>query len=153
MTATEALSPAAPARALRRHFALPEEDAEAFDSLGLPWETVRCADNGQQADWLLVLDVPVPLGLGARESPANPLPTATIAIRVTGYPGANLDMVYVNPPLARISQTPIGGLGDVPLDGRTFQQWSRHYQYDPATHCLIGHYRTAMTWLEKEASK
>lgn len=151
MTAAEVLPHEAPERKLRRQFALPEDDVELLDACGLPWETVVLMENGQRALWLFVPDVPVPRGLEARDKPGVPLDTATMGFRVTGYPGANLDMVYLYPPLARVSRSPIGALSDLQLDGRTFQQWSRHYAFDPATNTLFGHFRTAQTWLEKEA--
>jgi hypothetical protein len=50
-----------------------------------------------------------------------------MAIRmIAGYPTAGLDMVYFNPPLSRADQLPIGALSNYPLDGKTYQQWSRH---------------------------
>lgn len=143
----------APERQLRRHFALPEEDVELLDASGLPWETVMFPQNGQQVLWVFVHDVPVPRGLEARDLPDEPLVTVTMAFRVTGYPGGALDMVYVCPPLARVNRRPIGALSDTRLDGVTFQQWSRHYAFDSASHSLFGHFRTAQSWLEKEASE
>lgn len=148
MTAIEEASE----RQLRRDFALPEEEVEFLEAPGRDWETIVVSDGGAPALWLLIYGVSVPPGLEARDTPGQALPSVTMAFRVTGYPGAALDMVYVFPPLARASRTNIGGLTDFPLDGRVFQQWSRHYQYDPAAHELIGHFRLAQTWLEKEAS-
>ena len=153
MTAAGAVeAPVTPERELRRHFALPEEDVENLNSSGLRWETVRCTDRAQQVDWVIILDVPVPAGLEARDAPHQPLPTVDMAIRVTGYPDAALDMVYVYPPLARASRNPIGGLTELTIDARAFQQWSRHYRYDVNTNCLFSHFCTACTWLEKAAS-
>lgn len=151
MTEAETVPNATPERKLRRQFALPEDDVELLDGCGLPWETVVLVENGQRSLWLFVHDVPLPRGLEARDQPCVTLDTATLGLRVTGYPGANLDMVYLYPPLARVSRSPIGALSDLQLDGRTFQQWSRHYAFDPATNTLFSHFRTAQTWLEKEA--
>jgi len=151
MTVADMLRYEAPERQIRRQFALPEDDVELLESCGLPWETVVMVENGQRSLWLFVHDVPLPPAIEARDQPGVPLVTATMGFRVTGYPGANLDMVYLNPPLARVSRSPIAALSDFQLDGRIFQQWSRHYPFDPATHTLFGHFRTAQTWLEKEA--
>ena len=35
-------------------------------------------------------------------------------------------MVYFFPALSRVDQKPIGALTSFPLDGKTYQQWSRH---------------------------
>jgi len=151
MTVVALVTEPAPEPTLRRQFHLPEEDIELFDGTGLPWETVVLSEGGQQALWLFIHEEPVPEGLEARDNPAVRLAALTMGFRVTGYPGAKLDMVYIHPPLARVNHRPSGGLGDINLDSLTFQQWSRHYPFDPETNTLFTHYRTAETWLEKEA--
>lgn len=151
MTAVSSPSLEPPERTLRRQFHLPEDDVEMLDASGFPWETVVVLDGGSQVLWLLVQEVPVPHGLEARDASQQSPSTITIGIRVTGYPGASLDMAYIHPPLARTSRAAINGLSDLSLDGRTFQQWSRHYAFDTATHSLFGHLRTALSWLEKAA--
>lgn len=100
---------------LRKEFELLEEDKTFLDSLQLSWEAVK----SQNQNWVLVHNYPIPNGYNVR--------TATIAIRIIGsYPIAGLDMVYFFPALSRVDQKPIGALTSFPLDGKTYQQWSRH---------------------------
>jgi hypothetical protein len=100
---------------LRREFELLEEDEAYLSKLELPWEAAKLANQ----NWLLVHDYPVVDGYNVK--------TATMAIRmIGGYPTSGLDMVYFYPALSRIDQESIGALTGYPLDGKTFQQWSRH---------------------------
>lgn len=126
---------------MRRQFALPEEDEGHLDALGLPWETV--IDNN--ARWLLIHDFPIPEGYDHR--------TATAAVRVLGYPPGQIDMVYFIPELARIDGKPINNLSTIQLEGKTFQQWSRHYPWDSAEDTLATHLVRVETWLSREFDK
>lgn len=100
---------------LRREFELLEEDEAYLATLQLPWETTKLANQ----NWVLIHNYPIPEGYNVA--------IATMAIRmIAGYPTAGLDMVYFNPPLSRADQLPIGALSSYPLDGKTYQQWSRH---------------------------
>ena len=99
----------------RRGFTLLEEDKDYLDSLGLPWETIREGN----LSWVLIHQYSIPKGYN--------IENATIAVLMTsGYPIAQLDMVYFHPPLQRIDQQPIGALIEVNIDGKIFQRWSRH---------------------------
>lgn len=104
----------------RRQFSLLPEDEKFLDEYGLPWETIV---EGPQR-WVLIHSFPTDL----RYNHA----TATIAIRLeTGYPRAELNMVYVFPALARSDGKPIGQTNAVQsLDGKQFQRWSRHRTAD-----------------------
>jgi len=103
------------APAMRREFELLEEDEAFLSTLDLPWEAVKQA--GQ--NWVLVHDYPIVSGYNVK--------TASMAIRmIGGYPTAGLDMVYFYPALSRADHQPIGALTPHPLDGKTYQQWSRH---------------------------
>lgn len=102
-------------KVLRREFELLEEDEAYLSQLQLPWEAARLANQ----NWILVHDYPIVNGYNVK--------TATMAIRmIGGYPTSGLDMVYFYPALSRIDQQRIGALTGHPLDGKTFQQWSRH---------------------------
>ena len=99
---------------MRRHFELPEEDAEFLDSLQLSWETV--SDNG---NWILIHDYPLPNGYNLNE--------ASAALRIeSGYPNAQIDMVYFYPHLSRCDGKTIGALAFMQFDGKQWQRWSRH---------------------------
>lgn len=100
---------------LRREFSLLEEDEEFLNSLGLPWEAAKLNNE----NWILVHGYPIPEGYNVS--------SAIIAIRMTGgYPISQLDMAYFFPALSRIDAQPINNLSLMPLDGKMFQQWSRH---------------------------
>lgn len=100
---------------MRRDFDLPASDIEYLDATGLPWETVLEGD----VRWLFVHDRGIPAGYQAS--------TALTALRIVPqYPDSALDMVWFFPPLARSDGRPINALSPTVIEGRTFQQWSRH---------------------------
>ncbi|HEY9229560.1 MAG TPA: multiubiquitin domain-containing protein [Gemmatimonadaceae bacterium] len=138
---------------LRRHFVLPEEDVEYLDASGWEWETVVLTEGGQRALWLFIRDFPLPAGYTAANT-ATSLAEATVGIRLTSYPSAGLDMVYLNPPLQRADGRGIGAVSTMQLDGRAFQQWSRHYT--PSNQFRVGidnvstHVRAIEEWLARE---
>ena len=129
---------------LRRAFDLPEEDREHLDARGLPWETVSEKDN----QWLLIHDFPIPEGYSHR--------SVTAAIRIpANYPTAGLDMVYFHPSLAREDGIHIRATeGTVAVDGRTFQQWSRHRTaanpWRPGIDQISTHLSLVEEWLLRE---
>lgn len=127
---------------MRRDFHLPEEDVDYLNALGLPWETV--AQGG--VNWLLLHNYPVPAGYNVT--------AATVAIRIEAtYPTGLLDMAYFYPPLARADGQPINALTPLVVDGKTFQQWSRHYTWVPGEHSLITHMGCVGHWLTSELKK
>ncbi len=146
---------------LRRQFDLPEEDVEALDVRGLRWETVLLTEVGQEAQafWVFIHEFPLPKGYAGLSPTGTPVPLdkATVGIRVTGYPGGALDMAYFCPPLSRADGCTINNLGDMPLGGQTFQQWSRHYT--PANPFRVGidtigtHLNLVEEWLLRELSR
>lgn len=128
---------------MRRQFALPEADETFLESLGLPWEAI--IENG--VCWVLLHGYLVPSGYNHD--------AVVVAIRVeTGYPEAQLDMVYFHPPLARLDGVAIGALSTQPLDGKAFQRWSRHRTgvnpWRPGEDDLSTHLALVDDWLERE---
>jgi hypothetical protein len=100
---------------LRRHFTLPDEDVDCLDALGFKWETV--ADGG--AKWLVIYSYPIPAGYNHG--------TADLALRIPpSYPDDQIDMVYFRPALALATNKAIRNLSNTAIDGKAFQQWSRH---------------------------
>lgn len=100
---------------LRKEFTLLEEDEAYLDKLGLPWESVKL----QGALWIFIHNYSLPEGYNVSE--------AIVGVRMTpGYPVAQLDMVYFFPALTRKDGQPIGGLSLTMIDGKNFEQWSRH---------------------------
>lgn len=131
---------------MRRHFALPEADEEFLNSFGLRWETLL--ESGVR--WLLVYDFPVPPGYN--------VVNVTVALRIeTGYPDAQLDMAYFFPALARADGRPIGALSSQPLDGKTFQRWSRHRTgenpWRPGIDDVSTHLMLVENWFRREFQK
>jgi hypothetical protein len=131
---------------LRRQFDLPPEDEEFLNHYGLPWETI--VDG---CPWVLVHDFPTHAGYNH--------PRVIAAVRIeTGYPNAELQMVYFFPALARTDGKLLGATQCVQqLDGKSFQRWSRHRT--PQNPWKIGHDTLGShvilieDWLEREFKK
>jgi hypothetical protein len=128
---------------MRRQFHLPEEDVEQLDSLQLDWETIR-DNNGQ---WLLLHSFQFPAGYNHGNG--------AVAIQIPGnYPVAGLDMAYFFPHLARADGQPLRQ-ADVqqPLDGKSWQRWSRHYTWAPGLHNIGTHIVLVRRWLDHGMGK
>jgi hypothetical protein len=131
---------------LRRQFDLPPEDREFLDHYGLPWEAIM-----DGSPWILIHDFPTHAGYNHARVIA--------AVRIeTGYPNAELHMVYFFPALARADGKPIGAIQCTQqLDGKSFQRWSRHRS--PQNPWKIGrdslgtHIILIEDWLEREFGK
>lgn len=130
----------------RRDFDLLEEDEEFLESLGLVWEAI--VENNQ--NWILIHDYTVVEGYNTQK--------ALIAFRLDpGYATTQIDMVYIHPPLSRVDAQSINNLSNVNLDGKVFQQWSRHRT--PANPWRVGidnlstHYPLVEAWLSNEFIK
>ncbi len=133
-------------REFRRQFKLPVEDLEFLEGRGEPWEAI--IDGGTQ--WVLLHRFELPPGFTATH--------ASAAIRiVAGYPDTALDMVYFEPHLARADGKPINALSVQLIDGRSFQQWSRHRPpnnpWRVGEDGLASHCAYAMGWLADELKK
>ena len=128
---------------MRRDFSLLPDDEAFLVDYGLPYETIN--ENGQ---WVLIHEFPTHGGYNH--------PTATIAIRLaTGYPNAQLDMVFVCPPLARADGRPIGATGSKKtIAGKVYQRWSRHRTpanpWKPGTDDLGTHIHLIEDWFTRE---
>ena len=100
---------------LRRDFKLPEEDVDCLDALRLTWETV--AEGGTK--WLIIHGHSIPGGYNHG--------SADLALRIPpSYPDDQIDMVYFRPALALANGKTIRQLSTLTIDGKTYQQWSRH---------------------------
>lgn len=101
--------------ALRRQFQLPEEDLECLSAGSFIWEAVVEANT----KWLIVHDYSIPEGYNHRK--------AFAALRIPpSYPDDQIDMVYFSPALALTSGKAIRQLSPCQIDGKDYQQWSRH---------------------------
>lgn len=130
----------------RRGFTLLEEDEQYLISLNLIWESVKIQD----AKWIFINQFPLPSGYNVNE--------AIIAIRMSpGYPKTQLDMIYFYPALNRLDGIAINALSNIIIDGKTFQQWSRHRtgsnSWRPEVDNLSTHIPLAEAWLLSEFIK
>lgn len=100
----------------RRKFALLDIDEHFLNSLDLWWETIV---DGERR-WLLIYDYSVPVGFTVQHV------LLALEIPLT-YPGAQIDMFYMNPRLAlksgrAIDRTQVSAT----ILGMSFNGWSRH---------------------------
>lgn len=131
---------------MRRQFDLPEAEVDHLEARGLPWETVK---EGE-ARWLLMHGYPVPEGYTAR--------AALLALRLPpSYPDDQIDMVYFHPALALASGRGVGALSQLQIDGKQFQQWSRHRTganpWRPGLDDIASHLLQVDNWLARELGK
>jgi hypothetical protein len=128
---------------LRRDFKLPEEDVDCLDALRLKWETI----NEGGAKWLIIYGYSIPGGYN--------YDVANLALRIPpSYPDDQIDMVYFSPALALKNGKAIRQLSTLTLDGKTYQQWSRHRTsanpWRPGLDNIATHILQADDWLRRE---
>jgi hypothetical protein len=128
---------------MRREFDVLAEDQEYLDSLNLPWEAIAF----QGRNWILVHNFQLPEGYIVQET--------TVAIELaTGYPRAQLDMIYFYPDVRRKDAAIIGALTHRNIDGKNFQRWSRHRTrtnpWREGVDNLSTHMALVEYWLERE---
>lgn len=100
---------------MRRLFQLPEEDEACLAACGRQWEAITDAS----VKWLIFPDYLPPDAYNHQ--------SVSAALRIPpSYPDDQIDMVYFFPHLALKNGRAIGALSDFQLDGKIYQQWSRH---------------------------
>lgn len=124
----------------RREFDLLPQDENHLDRLRVRWETI--VENGRR--WLILRDYRLPPGF--RET------TTHIAVEVPiSYPGARLDMFYCWPRVTRVSGANIPQTEHVEaIEGKGYQRWSRHRDWDPAKDTLATHLTLIDEALQRE---
>lgn len=131
---------------LRRQVELSVDDVKGLEEFGLPWETIQ----DQAGLWVLQHERPV-LGLSA--------PQVSVAVRMEpGYPRTALDMVYVYPALTLPGGRVIPATEAMqPLDGKSWQRWSRHYTpanpWRPGIDSVSTHLVLAGAWFEEARTR
>ncbi len=130
----------------RRQFTLMGGDVTYLNGLGRRWEAL--IDGGVQA--AVMYGFPLPAGYNV----AN----ADVHVRFnSGYPDTQLDMAYFSPPLVRADGRGINNLSMTTLDGRAWQQWSRHRTtvsaWRPGIDDLSTHMALVEDWLAAELRK
>lgn len=129
---------------MRRDFQLPPEDQRFLDEYGLLWETLN-----KSGLWVLLHD------FSTQQSGYNHA-NVIAAVRIPpAYPNNALDMVYFYPHLSRIDGKTINATNATqPIDGKSFQRWSRHYTkqnpYDTSKPNLGNHILVIEDWLLRE---
>lgn len=128
---------------MRRQFRLPADDNLYLEGTGLEWETL--AEGGLQ--WLILRNRPVPPGYTSER--------VHTALQIApGYPDAEIDMVYFDPPLARRDGVAVRALASRALDGRAWQRWSRHRTpqnpWRPGIDGIATHLVLVDHWLARE---
>jgi hypothetical protein len=131
---------------MRRQFQLGEEDEECLAARDQPWEAI--IEN--TAKWLIFPDYHVPEGYNYR--------TSTAAVRIKpSYPDDDIDMVYFYPALELTSGKAISQLSSFTLDGKQYQQWSRHRTpanpWRPNLDNVCTHLLQVNSWLERELKR
>ncbi len=131
---------------MRRDFKLPQEDREFLDTRGFQWETIL---NGNE-QWLVLHDFPIPGGYNVEE-------VIAAVLIVAGYPDSPLDMIYFYPHLARLDNRSIPNLSPRMIDGKNFQQWSRHRTgenpWRPGDDCISTHLSLVTHYLKNELTR
>jgi|ERR1700724_3523004 hypothetical protein len=130
---------------MRRQFQLGEEDEECLAASGLAWEAVVEGNS----KWLIFPEYPIVNGYNHR------MASALLRIKPS-YPDDEIDMVYFHPALALASGKAIAQLSMCTLDGKPYQQWSRHRksgEWRPGIDNVCTHLLQVNSWLERELRK
>lgn len=128
---------------MRRAFQLTEEDEECLAARGFKWEAVIEAAT----KWLIIPGYQIPEGYNHG--------MADVALRISpSYPDDQIDMVYFQPALALTSGRAIKQLTALALDGKQYQQWSRHRTaanpWRPGLDNVCTHLLQVDSWLQRE---
>ena len=129
---------------LRREFALLPVDIKFLDGTGLTWETVKVAERR----WVLARDHELLPGYQPRK--------VTMALEIPkDYPQAQIDMFYFSPAVSRCDGVAIPNTQvTAPIDGMTFQGWSRHrtaaHPWDPNSDNVGTHFALVEHSLARE---
>lgn len=131
---------------MRREFTLGEDDADCLTSAGLDWEAVVEGST----KWLILRRFPIPAGYNVAAADA--------ALRIPpSYPDDQIDMVYFHPGLALACGRGIAALTPLVLEGKEYQQWSRHRTaanpWRPGLDNVCTHLLQVHTWLDRALRK
>jgi hypothetical protein len=126
----------------RRAFSLRETDEEFLDANHPGWETIIDGST----PWLILNDFPVPEDYNHHKVQA--------AIQIaSGYPEAQLEMVFLLPGISRTNGRQINNLCFQTIEGRSWQRWSRHYRWRVGVDDLSTHIERIKSWLADELNR
>lgn len=127
---------------MRRQFQLSEEDEACLTARSANWEAI--IEN--KTKWVIIPNYSIPEGYNHR--------SASAALRISpSYPDDQIDMVYFYPALALTSGRAIQKLTLCQIDGKQYQQWSRHRksgEWRPGIDNICTHMLQVDDWLQKE---
>lgn len=124
-------------------FELLPEDAEYLDANHFgKWRKV-CEGNRKLG--LIIEEFPVPKGY-------FPETSCLMILVPPGYPASPFDMFYFDPPLGKIDGRELGALAFEEHFRRSWQRWSRHYQWTPGEDNLASHVEYVFNELRTGAS-
>lgn len=130
----------------RRDFSLLEEEVDFLDRQGFFWETVSV--TGQK--WVFIHNYTVADGYNVQKAILGFMLPAS-------YPTTQIDMAYFHPSLSRSDGQVVGALSELQIDGKTFQQWSRHRTganpWRNGIDNITTHFPLVEAWLLKEFEK
>ena len=127
---------------MRRDFQLSKERFAVLSGQGYTWDALV----NTKVKWIILRGYSIPTGYNVTAADA--------AIRIPpSYPDDALDMVYFFPSLSLQDGRAIAKLTPHPLEGKQYQQWSRHYPWERGLHSLSTHLLLIKTWLERELGK
>ncbi len=136
---------AAPLSIKRKQFQLLPDDERFLNAICDSWETILSGNTG----WILLPSYKLPNGYNVKE--------ATVAFMLPpSYPTVEFDMMYFCPAINRADGKPIGALSIQPLDGKSFQRWSRHRNpgdWRPGVDNVETHFLSVHSWLNDELLK
>lgn len=105
---------------MRRDFTPYIEDLEFLEGRKEPWEAVKIGSQ----NWYFLHNYTPPEGY----SPS----LVSVAFRLPStYPTTQIDMAYFHPHLQRVDGKNIPRATNHPMDGKNWQQWSRHRPNPP----------------------
>ena len=122
-------------------YELPPEDVQYLNA-NYPgrWKKVT---EGNGKFGLIIHDFPIPKGYIIHES-------ILLVLIPSGYPGTMLDMFYFDPPLEKSDHSDIGTLVSERHFDKTWQRWSRHYEWNPGEDSIFSHIEYVKNQLEYE---
>jgi len=131
---------------MRHDFTLGETDRAFLESREKPWQALLDGQNR----WVIVEGFDVPAGY-------NHSVSSVALVLPPSYPDTQIDMAYFFPELARVDGKPIRALSPRQLDGKSWQQWSRHRVGDDAWRAgsdnIETHLRYVTAFLQDELRK
>lgn len=128
---------------MRREFSLGEDDLDGISATALEWDAIIERD----ANWLIFRQYAIPSGYNVA--------VADMALRIPpSYPDDQIDMAYFHPALSLADGRSIGALTAHSLEGKQYQQWSRHRTsanpWRPGLDNVCTHLLQVQTWLQRE---